>query len=296
LCGKYELTSEATVALVEGMFSEKIQKAALSHSIRSAGIATREPRRFTVEILKKVQSGLALPSADEQLDLLIRWLGDSTRAPGEYYPVAPQFDYSVAGCIDCRTFEWIVEGLVEEGTVERRDSKKPFNDTNEPLRLTHAGWRRYNLLKQGDSSGKRAFMAMQFGDSDLDSLVENHMRAAVKQTGFRLFKLDDDPQAGLINNRMLVEIRRSRFVIADLSHRNPGAYWEAGFAEGLDKPVIYTCERSVFDDKQQGTHFDVNHHQTVIWDATKPDEFCEQLKATIRATLPAEAKMSDEEE
>ena len=30
------------------------------------------------------------------------------------------------------------------------------------------------------------------------------------------------------------------------THGDPGAYWEAGFAEGLGKPVIYTCEKDDF--------------------------------------------------
>jgi len=33
--------------------------------------------------------------------------------------------------------------------------------------------------------------------------------------------------------RMRLEIRRSRFAVVDLTHGNRGAYWEAGFAEGL---------------------------------------------------------------
>jgi len=34
---------------------------------------------------------------------------------------------------------------------------------------------------------------------------------------------------------------------------NPGAYWEAGYAEGLGKPVIYTCEEAKF---VEASHFD----------------------------------------
>jgi len=48
-------------------------------------------------------------------------------------------------------------------------------------------------------------------------------------------------------------IRTARFVIADLTHDNNGAYFEAGFAEGLGLPVIYTCEAGKFDAKK--THF-----------------------------------------
>ncbi len=91
---------------------------------------------------------------------------------------------------------------------------------------------------------------------------------------------------------MRVEIKRARFLIADLTHANNGAYWEAGYAEGLGKTVIYTCEQQVFDDRAQGTHFDTNHHLTVKWNPENPDMAVESLKATIRATFP-EAKQED---
>lgn len=82
-------------------------------------------------------------------------------------------------------------------------------------------------------------------------------------------------------------------MIADLTHQNRGAYWEAGFAEGLGKPVIYTCRKDVFEDKTKGTHFDTNHHLTVVWEPDNLDDAVERLKATIRATLPDEAKLGD---
>jgi nucleoside 2-deoxyribosyltransferase len=89
-----------------------------------------------------------------------------------------------------------------------------------------------------------------------------------------------------------VEIRNARFLIADLTDDNEGAYWEAGFAEGLGKPVIFICEEAKFEEKK--THFDTNHHLTVKWDKGSPQGAAEELKATIRATLPDEARMTDD--
>jgi len=43
---------------------------------------------------------------------------------------------------------------------------------------------------------------------------------------------------------MRVEIRSAKFLVADLTDENRGAYWEAGFGEGLGKKVYYTCEAS----------------------------------------------------
>ena len=97
----------------------------------------------------------------------------------------------------------------------------------------------------------------------LDQLVNDHFRAAVAQTGFELRRLDDEQPAGLIDDRLRVEIQSARFLIADLTHGNRGAYWEAAYAEGLGRPVIYTCQHSKF---AETSHFDTNHHLTVLWD------------------------------
>ena len=109
--------------------------------------------------------------------------------------------------------------------------------------------------------------------------------------GFELFKSDDELRAGLIDDQLRVQIQSSDFLIADLTHDNPGAYWEAGYAEGLGKPVIYTCEQEKF--KSHPSHFDTNHHLTVLWDKNEPERAGNLLKATIRATLPLLAKLED---
>lgn len=88
-----------------------------------------------------------------------------------------------------------------------------------------------------------------------------------------------------------MELRRSRFTIAELTDDNSGAYWEAGYAEGLGRPVIYTCGKGFFDGP--GTHFDTNHHQTIVWESGALDDAAAQLKAMIRVTLPEEAIQED---
>jgi nucleoside 2-deoxyribosyltransferase len=79
-------------------------------------------------------------------------------------------------------------------------------------------------------------------------------------------------------------------VVADLTHGNKGAYWEAGYATGLGKPVIYTCEQSIWD--REKTHFDTNHHLHIPWSLADMAMVVQKLKATIRITIP-EAKQQD---
>jgi hypothetical protein len=140
-------------------------------------------------------------------------------------------------------------------------------------------------------TSRRTFMAMKFGDAELDNVVEKCFRPAVERTGFELRKLSDGQPAGSIDDQLRAAILGSRFVIADLSHGNNGAYWEAGYAEGLNLPVIYTCKKSMWD--EQKTHFDTNHMTHVIWDSGELTEAGNKLAATIRATLRSEANQSD---
>ena len=136
----------------------------------------------------------------------------------------------------------------------------------------------------GSVEGTYGFIAMQFNESDLDDFVQNVVKPTVKTaTGYDLVDMRDVPTAGVIDNIMRMRIREARFVIADLTHDNNGAYWEAGYAEGLGKPVIYICEQKKFSKKK--SHFDTNHCTTVPWSRADVERFQLELAATLRQSL-----------
>jgi hypothetical protein len=232
------------------------------------------------------------PNPAEQADNFVRWLGENVVAPGEEVLVAPSTHQAIMGSQTPNGFALVIGYLFNTGMVIGRR----YDDYKEPgkahVTLSFEGWKRFEKLKRGAIDSRKAFMAMKYGDKQLDKIVEEVFKPAVKKTGFDLFKLPDRPKAGLIDDRLRVEIQTSRFLIADLTHENAGSYWEAGYAEGLGKPVIYTCEKGKFE--EQKTHFDTNHHLTILWDADNLGEAAEKLKVTIRATLPGEAKLTDD--
>jgi hypothetical protein len=61
-------------------------------------------------------------------------------------------------------------------------------------------------------------------------VVERRFKSAVATAGFELRKLTDGQTAGLIGDQMRAAILACLILIADLTHGNHGAYWEAGFA------------------------------------------------------------------
>jgi nucleoside 2-deoxyribosyltransferase len=228
------------------------------------------------------------PSPAEQADNLVRLIGNRQPSPAECITIPePEVSSSIGMAIGNEGLFW----LLRQPQVDRLVENHASQSGPDRLLLTFEGWQRYEALKRADVESRKAFMAMKFGDDELNRAVNEYFKPAVARTGFELRLVTDRQHAGLIDDQLRVALRGARFVIADLTHANNGAYWEAGFAEGLGRPVIYTCQRSAWEN--QKTHFDTNHLATIIWDPENLADAESRLAAMIRATLPAEAKMTD---
>ena len=227
---------------------------------------------------------------------LIRYIGDQVSKSGEPISRLPKISAEI-GASSEKFLGQLVEELCECGIIKMKksdswpDSKTRFAGVN----LTLDGWEQYEAEKRGGFAGNNGFLAMQFvepdlemqsGEPDLEAFVREVVKPAVKEDlGYDLVDMRDVARAGIIDNIMRVRIRDAKFVIVDLTHDNNGAYWEAGYAEGLGKPVIYICEKEKFETKK--THFDTNHCTTVPWSKSrdKDEDFRRELTATIRRSL-----------
>ncbi|CAG1065667.1 hypothetical protein BAC1_01254 [uncultured bacterium] len=286
-CGEFYL-SETALYTIQNKLDNENKVVVLSHAIRKMKHRNIQPILTDAQIESILKSN-KVPSHREQADNLILWLGENSIGFGENVKVAAEWHISEIGSKTIKGFRSIIEYLKSTSLV---DGDFDIMSNTGYFQLTFKGWDHYDQLKKGTINGRKAFMAMKFEDPGLDNMFSTHFVPAVDKTGFELVTLNDSKRAGLIDDRLRVDIMTSRFLIADLTHDNNGAYWEAGFAEGLGKPVIYTCEKEKFEKLK--THFDTNHHLTIKWDANEPHKAVEDLKSTIRATLPAEAKLIDD--
>ena len=138
-----------------------------------------------------------------------------------------------------------------------------------------------NIQPDGEAM---CFMAMEFDDYQLERVLSEHIKPVVQQNFGIVVKTSRDiNRAGLIDNIIRDGILGSKLVIADLTHANNGAYWESGFAEGCGIPVIYICEKRIFNTVR--THFDTSHLMTVLWSIDKMDTFESDLIQTISNTI-----------
>jgi hypothetical protein len=284
-CGEFIITQEAKLEAQHKISNDETNKARASHGIRKRAASGQQVKVYSYDINSLLET--ELPSIMEQADNLLSHFASGTKEPGKSQRIAASEEWiGVTGAISKASVDALLGYLTNENYL-----LIPNTGQMRTYCMTVRGWVHYEELQKQAKDSTQAFMAMKFGEPELDAIVDGIFRPAVAQTGFRLQKLNDEQSAGLIDDQLRVHIRRSRFLIADLTHGNKGAYWEAGFAEGIGIPVIYTCKESEFGKE---SHFDTNHHLTVLWNPDKPEEAAEKLKATIRATLPESAKMEDD--
>ena len=128
----------------------------------------------------------------------------------------------------------------------------------------------------------QAFVAMWFHD-ETDDAFKHGIKPAIEAAGYTPLRIDQKPDVNKIDDEIIAEIRRSRFLVADFTQDKEGArggvYFEAGFAQGLGIPVIYTCRKDVMDK----LHFDTRQYAHIVWET--PDDLRNGLLNRILARI-----------
>jgi nucleoside 2-deoxyribosyltransferase/predicted RNA-binding Zn-ribbon protein involved in translation (DUF1610 family) len=151
-------------------------------------------------------------------------------------------------------------------------------------------------------SSKQAFVAMWF-EPEMDRIYDKHILPAIKRSGYNALVIRAKEHNNDVNTEIVAEILNSRFMVADFTGQRGGVYFEAGYALGLKKPVIWTCRKDWFNTvvdisreviinghaetvqfrEERRTHFDVEHFGFIIWNTG--EELEEKLYNRIRATI-----------
>ncbi|MDE2865873.1 MAG: cadherin repeat domain-containing protein [Gemmatimonadota bacterium] len=127
---------------------------------------------------------------------------------------------------------------------------------------------------------KQVFVAMWFDDSMLDA-YRNGIEPGIRDAGFVPHRIDEKKDADKIDDDIIAEIRKSRFVVADMTHGRDGlrgsVYFEAGFARGHGLGVVYSCRK----DCVGGLPFDTRQYHHIVWET--PEKLRRDLAERIRA-------------
>ena len=104
----------------------------------------------------------------------------------------------------------------------------------------------YEQIANARGVSSQAFVAMWF-DPQMRDAYDRGFEKAIRAAGYAPLRIDRKEHDGKIDDQIIAEIRRSAFVVADFTGHRGGVYYEAGFAHGLGRRVIFTCRSDELD-------------------------------------------------
>lgn len=215
---------------------------------------------------------------------MLRLLERRTAFPGALASFNPELDCPAVHAVSAGEFLYYVDALVKQGLIETpsptRDPSGRYPESMSPdavyaATITMAGWSR---LGATGVNSRTAFVAMHF-DANLNSAFSEGIEPAIREAGYEPLRVDRVHHNDQISDRIIVEIRRSRFLIADVTDQRQGVYFEAGFAMALGLPVIWSCR----EDDLKNVHFDTRQYNHIVW--KEPADLRRQLHDRIVATI-----------
>lgn len=97
---------------------------------------------------------------------------------------------------------------------------------------------------------------------DFTALYEDHIKSLVTELGFTPLRGDELFGTGVIMDDLWEAINRARFIIADVTGRNPNVFYELGLAHALRKDAVIIT-RTMSD-----VPFDTRHIRHIVYDFT----------------------------
>jgi nucleoside 2-deoxyribosyltransferase len=182
--------------------------------------------------------------------------------------------------------------------------KIPYIGTPITLELTMKGIEYAEKTRIATTRNNQCFVAMWFSDEMIE-VFDRTIKQTIEECGYTALIISMKEHNDLINDQIIAEIRKSKFIIADFSGNRGGVYFESGFAMGLGKQVIWTCKKEYFNSKitrkvqgnivdtgeiremeiieESKMHFDIDHYNFIVWE--NEEELGRKLKSRIEATI-----------
>ena len=265
-CGVYNLTGSALaqpyldrLRCVKGKFGAWVydqNRMGAEPTIRSETVEFLENRR-SLSVVEKINRFLVCAA-------------EHVAYPGAVINLSDRKYLAVIGASDDRELMRLRHYLADRRLLEVSPGDK--------TRLTFEGVMKAEELTKLGADSSQGFVAMWF-DPELQEAWDHGFAPAISNAGYRPLRIDKREHSNKIDDEIIAEIRRSRFVVADFTGQRGGVYFEAGFARGLGLPVVWTCHKEHLKD----LHFDIRQFNMIDW--VKPADLRQRLQVRIEAQL-----------
>ncbi|MCK9294378.1 MAG: hypothetical protein M0P70_04795 [Desulfobulbaceae bacterium] len=301
-CGEYSITRNALINLQNTSISTR-QSANIS-----GWLCDNQGYEIDCKIIDSLTQ-LPSPSFHEKSDKILLYLEKRTPFAGARVNKTHKF-ISVGWCVNYEELKEITNYL--------KDTQRIIEESATPntfFKIIPQGWDHLEKIKFRNFSSRQCFVAMWFAP-EMEKVYSSAIKPAIEfveegltRPRFEALKINNFEHINDINDEIIGQIRRSRFMVCDLTGHRGGVYFEAGFAYGLGIDVIYTCRKDwthdeilkdktgnsvkkLFDSnsniikiKKEGVHFDLAHRNRIEWTYDELPEFKERLEKRIKSVI-----------
>jgi hypothetical protein len=266
-CGNYSITSSAT---------RKVESAGFFTARQAANISgwLRENSNFDVDTLNiDFLKNLPSPSFHERADKLLLGLEVLTEFAGHVLK-RDHFWQPMAWAINEEEVRETISYLMSVRYLYGKAG------TTTDLKIGPEGWSHLENIKGKNQESKQGFVAMWFTD-EMREVFNQAMAPGILNAGYLPHRVDLGEHNKKIDDQIVADIRRSKFVLADFTGHRGGVYYEAGFAQGFGLEVIWSCR----EDEIDKLHFDIRQYNCIPWSKDKLPDFGRRITNRIEAVL-----------
>ncbi len=271
LCGKYTLIGPEIISATYRW--EDTTRFPLSCATRQAS-ENKQPLKLTIDDVENYAAAHRNTRVSDNLDRLLQIAAQRAGRPDQGAWFSYEDDFTLIDCYTRSEFEWYVEWLNNQSLVYQTGA----GPTNNQLTLSLEGWNRVQPLSRIGGTPGKCFVAMWFAP-EMQTVYDKGISLGISDAGFKPIRIDAKEHNNEIPDEIIAEIRNSEFMVADFTGQRAGVYYEAGFAMGLGRKVIWCCR----EDEISKLHFDTSHKNHIAWKT--PEELREKLYRRIRVTV-----------
>ena len=272
-CGEFKLSGTAGTLLKQvGLLGQRFGpevRAKVSGWVRDQNRDDTVPM-ITSDVLQQV-SARPLPAVGERAErLLLEALRGQNRL-GESFNIKDLRFVAATYSQDANEVGFLLRLLSDQGLMEA-------TAMGGSCEVLPSGYLAADKLTRGAVRSEKGFVAMWF-DEELAPAYENGFQLGILNAGYDPIRVDRVEHINRIDDEIIAHIKTASFIVADFTGHRGGVYFEAGFALGLDLPVIWCCRKDDLAD----LHFDIRQYNCIDWET--PDELAIRLQNRIEATV-----------
>jgi hypothetical protein len=247
-CGRYSMAEEAIYHINKTPQAQRYLLSAYCRRFpQHAG-----PALITPDSIPQIIRDMPRYTPPEMLDNILSLIARMSPGPSDFSTFDVNTDYPTFIARSVQEAKFYLDELV----------RRQFIAGGTQFVVTFKGWEHLEEIKRRGQLSNRVFVAMWF-DKRMDDLFEKGIDPAIRKAKYVPLRIDRHEHVNRIDDEIIGQIKRSRFMVADFTGNRHGVYFEAGLMMGLGRTVVWMCNA----DELKEMHFDVRQFNFIDYES-----------------------------